>query len=133
MMPRDDRSMLLFARLAVLSHERRQLPGRDRFLVLTGIAATRAGWADVADRCRTLVIDRSRRHILSRYRTMAEALRDEEFVPFAQQMERFCPAERAEHLLAQAGLTLPGAEDARSAGELALAWLSFDAGDSDGS
>src|SRR5690606_35399157 len=99
----EDHETLLFCRLAVVSAERGQPAGRDRFLILAGISATRAGWPAVAARCHQLVTARAPRHLLNRYPSFADALRDPEFEPFSRQVRRSCSPERAEHLLAELG------------------------------
>lgn len=119
----DERAMLLFARLAAVSTRRRQLSGRDRFLVLAGTAATRAGWPAVARRCHDLVTVRSPRHLLARYESFADALRDDDCLPFIRRTERFCSLERAEHLLSELGLLADAEGDTQTAGEAALAVL----------
>ncbi len=115
--------MLLFAQLAAISHSRRQLPGRDRFLLLTGMAATRAGWPEVAARCHALVVASAPRHLLGRYATFADALRADDFAPFVRQTEKLCSVERAEHLLAQAGESLSRRSPGESVGDWVLRLL----------
>lgn len=100
----EDRATLLFMRLAAVSAERGQSSGRNRFLILAGIAATRAGWPTVAARCHQLVLNSAPRHLLGRYASFAEALRDPDFEQFCRQLRRFCSPERAEHLLSELGL-----------------------------
>jgi hypothetical protein len=100
----EDRATLLFARLAAVSAERGQTAGRNRFLILAGIAATHAGWPAVAARCHHLVTTSAPRHLLGRYASFAEALRDPDFEQFCRQLRRFCSPERAEHLLSELGL-----------------------------
>lgn len=100
----EDRATLMFARLAAVAAERGQSAGRDRFLILAGIAATRAGWPAVAARCHHLVTTSAPRHLLGRYASFAEALRDPDFEQFCRQLRRFCSPERAEHLLNELGL-----------------------------
>ena len=119
----EERAMLLFARLAAVSESRRQFPGRDRFLILAGAAATRAGCPDVAERCRRAVAVRSPKHLLGRYESFADALRDEEFHPFLRQTEKFCTLERAEHLLNELDLLKETETQTGSASESALAIL----------
>lgn len=118
----DDRAMLMFTRLAVASARRGQRQGRDRFLILSGIAAARYGCSDVAACCHQLVTNESPRHLLSRYASFADALRDPDFAPFAKQLQRFCSVERAEHLLAQLGNSIADSEQ-KSACEAALVEL----------
>ena len=100
----EDRATLLFCRLALVAAERGQQAGRDRFLILGGISATRAGWPAVAARCHELVTSGAPRHLLNRYASFAEALRDPAFEAFSRQVRRFCTPERAEHLLSELGL-----------------------------
>lgn len=96
-----DASMLMFSRLARVSAERQQSTGRLRFLVLTGIAATRAGLPNVAARCQELIEVAAPTHLVTRFDSFADALRDDDFLVFARQVERFCTTERAEHLLSE--------------------------------
>lgn len=98
-MPDYERAMLAFLKLADLSQIKQQLQGRDRFLILAAAAACRAGWPEIAQRCRDHVVTNNRSHLLSHFATMADALRDEEFQIFLNRLEHFCTYERAEHLL----------------------------------
>lgn len=105
-MPDHEQAMLAYLKLAAVSHEKRQFPGRDRFLLLAGTEACRSGLLDVAETCRELVLQSNSRHMVRRYDTLMDALRDAEFQPFVKQLERFCPVERAEHLLSELGLSV---------------------------
>lgn len=104
-----ERAMLLYLQLADVSRRKQQTGGRDKFLVLAGVEALRAGWPDVAELCRTAVVEDAPRHLLGQYETFADALRDADFQPFVRRMERFCPFEQAEALLE--GLGLPTTHD----------------------
>jgi len=124
----SQRDMLAYVHLAVLSQQKGQLAGCDRFLVLAAAAACRAGWPDVAQRCRSLILDHNRAHLIGRFESVAEALRSEEFQPFVKQLDRFCGSERAEFLLTQ--LNIDPEKTARPldtpAGDYALQLLTFD-------
>jgi hypothetical protein len=96
-----DAAMLAFVKLAGVSQSRSQLGPRDKFLVLAGIAADRAGHAAVAGRCRELVLANNPSHLLKRYESLAQALEDEEFQAYHKQLARFCSYEKAEHHLSQ--------------------------------
>lgn len=125
-MPDYERAMLMYARLAALSQERQQLGGRDKFLILTGAEACRAGWPEVAERCRETVLANNPAHLIHRYPSFPAALRDEEFNTFLKQLERFCTHEKAEHLLSELNVDFevpPKFEDA-GAGAFALDVLS---------
>lgn len=100
-----DLAMLTYVKLADLSQQKRQPIGRDKFLLLAGVEACRAGWPEIADRCRELVLHHNAAHLVGRFPTLPDALRDPEFQTFLKQLERFCPWERAEHLLQE--LTIP--------------------------
>ncbi len=119
----NERAMLIFAQLASVADRKKQSIGRDRFLVLTGITATRAGWLDVADRCHEVITGCSEKHIVGHYASFAEALRDDEFQPFVRQVEKFCSMERAEHLLSEMGMLPPMVSETQSAGDVGLALL----------
>jgi hypothetical protein len=94
-------AMLAFLKLSGVSQTRQQLGPRDKFLVLGGAAALKAGWPVVAERCRDLVLSHNPAHHLGHYATFAEALTNEEFNEFFRQLCKFCSYERAEHLLTQ--------------------------------
>ena len=94
-------AMLAYAKLAAISQQKRQLLGRDKLLILTGAAACRAGWPEVAARCRELVIANNQSHLVGRTETFADAMRTEEFEPLLKRLERMCSYEKAEHLLSE--------------------------------
>ncbi len=120
-------AMLAFARLAALSARKQQLIGRDKFLILAGAAACRAGWPEVADRCRELVLQNNKLHIVGHNSTFADAMRDDDFKMFANKLDRFCTFERAEHLLEDLGIEIElPADSQKNAGDFALSLLSRD-------
>ena len=88
----------VFASLAEISHERKQLDSRDRFLLLAAIAACRAGCLEIADRCRQIVLGHNPRHLIQSYASIPDALRDSDFAPFERSLNRFCSFEQAEML-----------------------------------
>jgi hypothetical protein len=106
-----EQAMLAYARLARMSQERGQLPGRDRLLVLAAAAACRAGWPQVAECCRRLVLEHNPRHVIGRGATALDAMRDEGFQALIKQLERTCPYEHAEHLLRGIPQDTRGASD----------------------
>ncbi|NOX53267.1 MAG: hypothetical protein GXP27_02285 [Planctomycetes bacterium] len=108
--------MLVYVRLAELAARKSQPIGRDRFLLLAGVAACRAGWPEVADQCRRLVLEHNPKHLVGRYASLADAVRDNQAEPFFRRLERFCPFERAEYLLSELGIRVP---DLRLADETA--------------
>lgn len=100
----DGRKMLAFAHLAALSREKGQSQGEVRFVLLAGIAACRAGWPEVSRACRERVLSLNSAHLVGRFDTLEDALRAEDFAPFAQHLDRFCSFERAELLLERQGV-----------------------------
>lgn len=120
-----DQQMLAYLMLSRVSDEKLQPGGRNRFWILAGIAACRAGRLDVAARCRESVIASNPQHLLAKYPTIPDALRDAEFEPFLRQLERFCGIEQAEHFLRQQGLETPraNATDTCDPGEIAMTML----------
>ncbi len=103
-----DAAMTAYAQLAVLSHGKQQPLARDRFLLLCGLEACRAGWLDVAERCFQLHNAHHSTHQLTHFSSFPEALRDPEFVRVITRWERWCSYERAEHLLQALGKSARG-------------------------
>lgn len=100
-MDRAETAAGCYTQLACLSHEKQQPPARDRFLLLAASAACRAGWAALAADCHRVLTSVAPHHQVSRFTTMPEALRNEDFANLVKQVERFCPLERAEMLLSE--------------------------------
>lgn len=115
-------AMSVYIQLAVLSEQKQQPLVRDRFLLLGGVEACRAGWPDVAARCLERLVQSNPAHQAGRHPTMADALRDPDFQQLVAHWERYCPFEKAELLLH--GLQpLPWDEAEGSAGERMLKLL----------
>jgi hypothetical protein len=124
---RDHESaMLSYIRLAEMSQRRRQLLGRDKLLVLASAAACRAGWPEVAERCRQLVLEHNPAHLIGNFPSVADALRSEDFAPLLKQHERLCGYERAEFLANDLGLKpdIRPEPDDKTPGQIALELLS---------
>jgi predicted metal-dependent HD superfamily phosphohydrolase len=107
-MPNHETAMCTYVQLALVSDQKQQAPARDRFLLLAGVAACQAGWPEVGDRCRTMILATNPAHQLKQHPTMADALRDPDFQKLAAKWEKYCPFEHAEHLLLQLGLAPEG-------------------------
>ena len=116
-------AMLAYARLARLSHEKQQAPGRDRFLVLAGYQACQAGWLEVAVRCRELVLRTNPQHLLGKADSFPDTIRDPASRTLFRQLDTFCPFEQAEHLLRE-NSQWPELESGDTAGDQALRELS---------
>jgi hypothetical protein len=116
-------SMLAYAQLAALAHKKRQQIGRDKFLILAGAAACKAGWPEVAEHCRAVVTSANPAHMIGRFASFADALRDADFELFLNRLEVFCTNERAEHLLSELEIDYRPANPDVTAGEHALRLL----------
>lgn len=106
-------AMCAYAQLAELSHTKRQPLARDRFLLLAGVEACRAGWPAVAAACHAQLVATKSALQVTRFKSFADALQDEEFRGIADHWERWCPFERAEYLLTDLGRAArlePGSE-----------------------
>lgn len=119
-----ERAMLSYVRLADESQRRQQAMGADKFLVLAGAAACRAGWLSVAERCRQLVLVDNPSHLIGGYRTFPEAMWNPDFQTYLKQLERFVGYERAEHLLRELNVECGPPETATDAGHWCLTQLS---------
>lgn len=122
-MSNPDLALVRYLELAKISQAKRQQAGSDRFLILSGVAACRAGFLDVAELCRSRVLEHNPHHLLNQWPTLPDAIRSPDFAGFLRQLERFCPAERAEMLLSELGADVALREEA-SAQEVALKQLS---------
>ena len=115
-------AMSVYVQLAVLSDQKHQPQVRDRFLLLAGVEACRAGWPEVAANCHKKLVASNPAHRASRHPTFADALRVEEFQQLVIHWERYCPFEKAEAMLRR--LNLPPIEfTEQSVGERMLRLL----------
>ena len=96
-----DVGMLVYTRLAVISQSRGQLLPRDRFLLIAGAEALKAGFPPVAERCRALILEHNKAHLVGRFPSFAQALSDAGFQRLLDRTEQNCPLEKAEFLLAR--------------------------------
>ena len=115
-------AMLMFVRLAMLSHRKQQTIGRDKFLLLAAVSASRSGQPAVAERCRSLMLESNPKHMLHRFDSVGEALETDDFQSLCKQVERFCSPERAELLLSELQID-PHAEVATTPKEFCLGLL----------
>lgn len=114
--------MQVYVNLAVISEQMHQSQVCDRFLLLAGVEACRAGWPEVAARCRKRLIARHPSHLANLYPTIADALRDKDFQQLVIRWERYCPFEKAEAMLGQLDLP-PIVSTTRSLGDQMLTLL----------
>ena len=102
---RDHESaMRVYVQLAVISDRKKQPQVRDRFLLLAGVEACRAGWLDVAECCHHKLIASNPAHQAHLFASLADGLRDANFQQLVAHWERYCPFEKAEAMLRQLNL-----------------------------
>ena len=97
-------AMKVYVQLAVISDQKHQPQVRDRFLLLAGVEACRAGWPEVSASCHKKLIASNPAHQAKRHPTFADALRDEDFQQLVAHWERYCPFEKAEAMVRQLNL-----------------------------
>jgi hypothetical protein len=125
-MPDHESAMLSYIRLADVSERKHQPIGRDKLLVLAAAAACRAGWPDVAESCRAVILKHNPAHLIGNFGTVSDALRSDDFLPLLKQHERLLSYERAEFLVDELGLEpFSAKKNTRTAGQLALDMLSL--------
>lgn len=116
-------AMSFYAELAILSAGKRQPLARDRFVLLCGVEACRAGWLEVAARCFEWHNQVQPAHQLARYPSFPAALRDKDFQGIVAHWERWCHYEQAEHLLRQLDQLPPAPVGNQTLGEATLSRL----------
>lgn len=102
-------AMLTFLRLALISAEKKQSLGCDRFLTLGAIESAFGDYFEISQRCRQMILESAPKHIFSQYPDVENALMDEDFDPFLKQARKFCSLEKGELLLE--GYPIPASED----------------------
>ena len=97
------KELVLFLRLAQAFKNRLQMPDRDRALVLAGTYAAMLQMHPVAEFCRKLILQNNHGHMLRKWPTFAEAIKEPDFATFLKQVRRRFPTEKAEILLQELG------------------------------
>jgi hypothetical protein len=98
-MPDAVDSMATYLHLARASGLRRRPQVRDRLLILAAVAATKAGLPRIAAYCREDVLRHNPRHLVRRWGTVADALRDQEFQHFLVHLEKRYSAEEVDRMM----------------------------------
>ena len=88
-----------YLHLARASGLRRRPQVRDRLLVLAAVSAAKAGLPRIAAYCRQDVLEHNPRHMVQRWATVAEALRDPEFQHFLNHLEKRYSPEAADKMM----------------------------------
>ena len=98
--------LAVYLNLARASQRRQRPLVRDRMLVLAGIQAARMNLFQLSQYCRSLILNHNSNHFVGRWNSIAEGLRDDEFVSLSDSVARKYPLERAEQLLESLGLDI---------------------------
>ncbi len=123
-MPDHDRFLWVYFKLAQISHQKKQVIPRNKFLILMAVEACKAGCLEIANRCMDIVINRNHKHLLNNYENFADAMRDDDFALFIDSLEnQFCSREQGEHLFVQAEKKSKSGFEEPSESELASAIL----------
>lgn len=119
----QEQALAAYVQLALLSHEKGQRPARDRFLLLAGACACRAGLLAAAEGCRQIIVAGSPGHQLAGYDTFPAAMRSADFRLLVERWEKRFSYEVVEHLLLQLGRTPRGVAEGERVDEFVLACL----------
>jgi hypothetical protein len=98
-MPDAVDTLATYLHLARASGMRRRPQVRDRLLILAAVAAAKAGLPRIAAYCREDVLQHNPRHLLQRWGTVADALRDPEFQHFLTHLEKRYSIEAADRMM----------------------------------
>ena len=75
-------------------------------LILAGIQAANMNFYRLSQYCRAQIIEHNPRHMVGRWKSISEALLNEEFATFAKSVSRRFPLERAEQMLDSLGIDI---------------------------
>jgi len=116
-----------YLQLAQAAKLRKQPLVHDRVLLLAGVIAAQIDLTPIAAACREQILTHNPRHLVGRWRTIAEGLGEEDFQSLVNQLSTRYGPERVEQLVHQleASETVERA-DYSSDGEYAAALLGLD-------
>lgn len=92
-------TLAVYLHLARASGLRRRPQVRDRLLVLAAVAAAKSGLPRIAAHCREDVLRSNPRHLVRRWNTVADALRDPDFQHFLNHLEKRYSLEAADRMM----------------------------------
>jgi hypothetical protein len=102
----------MYLHLARASRIRQRPHVTDRFLVLAGVAAARLNLPRISAYCRRLILQHNPHHAVSRWESLEEALRDDDFLPMLRHLQRRFPLEKVEQMLHSLGIHAEGERQA---------------------
>lgn len=103
-MPAADELVVMYLELARAARARNRPWDRDKLLLLAGSAAAERGRHTIASLCRREILAHNHGHLIGQYARFSDALDDERFVRYLNQLHRNYSAERCEHMLASLGI-----------------------------
>lgn len=95
------KELVLYLRLAQAFKNKLKIPDRDRALVLAGTCAAILEMNCIDNFCRKIILQNNHGHMLKRWQSFSEAIRQEDFGVFLKQIRRKFSIERAESLLCE--------------------------------
>ncbi|MGD9647484.1 MAG: hypothetical protein AB7U73_17350 [Pirellulales bacterium] len=98
--------LAVYLHLARASAVRQRPLVRDRFLLLAASEASRLGLSTVAERCRQMIVEHNRGHLLARWGTYQAAATEPDFQDLLRRTVRQYSAEKSEHILRSLGIEL---------------------------
>jgi hypothetical protein len=98
--------LAVYLHLARASAVRQRPLVRDRFLLLAAGEASRLGLLGVAERCRQIIVEHNRGHLLARWGTYQAAASEPDFQELLRRIVRQYSAEKSEHMLRSLGIEL---------------------------
>ncbi|HET6882086.1 MAG TPA: hypothetical protein VFI31_18110 [Pirellulales bacterium] len=103
-MHEGDDLLLTYLELSRAARLRNRPWDRDKLLLLAGAAAAERGRHTIASLCKREILSHNAGHLVAQYAKLAEALADERFSRYLNQLRRKYTAERCEHMLASLGI-----------------------------
>jgi glycine/D-amino acid oxidase-like deaminating enzyme len=103
-MPQGDDLLVTYLELARAARLRNRPWDRDKLLLLAGAAAAERGRHTVASLCKREILAHNAGHLIGHYGKIAEALTDERFSRYLNQLRRKYTPERCEHMLVSLGI-----------------------------
>jgi hypothetical protein len=94
----------IYLHLARAFWRKKQMPDRDRLLVLGGVTAAKLDLLPISLYCRSLILQNNPGHMVRRWQSLSIALHDEDFLHFLKQLKRRFPSEKAESILSGFGV-----------------------------
>lgn len=99
-----DDALVMYLELARAARLRNRPWDRDKLLLLAGAAAADRGRHTIASLCKREILAHNAGHLVGHYAKLADALSDERFAAYLQQLRRKYTSERCEHMLASLGV-----------------------------